>query len=343
MRGEMRRPDSQPYYQALQQIVHQWDIAADDVTLLRNGLNHVFAGMLMSGIPVIIRITDDTHRTARLIQAELDWLSFLRQHGCTVTRPLPANDGSLLKTLSAGDRLLHVVCFERFTGSPVTPRDPRQWNPELFASLGKTLGRIHRVTATFQPQAGVQRYPWYEETEFRRLAEYRGIVPNTVLERIRAHMTMLRDLPRRPGQYGLIHNDVYAENFLYANGEVQLFDFDQSCYGWYLQDLLNPVYPHYVFPAVKIPNATTADLACFFTHVVAGYRSEQTLTADQLAMANALLRLKEIFVYLILTAQLVQWAATLGLTEEQLRASVTAMEHRMLTGAAVVELDFSSF
>lgn len=43
MRGEMRRPDSQPYYQALQQIAHQWDIAVDGITLLRDGLNHVFA------------------------------------------------------------------------------------------------------------------------------------------------------------------------------------------------------------------------------------------------------------------------------------------------------------
>lgn len=156
-------------------------------------------------------------------------------------------------------------------------------------------------------------------------------------------MTILHDLPGQPGQYDLIHNDVYAENFLYANGEVQLFDFDQSCHGWYLQDLLNPIYPHHVFPAVKIPDATTEDLAYFFTHVVAGYRGEHTLAATQLAMANALLQLKEIFVYLILNTQLAQWASTLGLTVEQPRVSVTTMEHRVLTGTAVVELDCRSF
>jgi amicoumacin kinase len=92
---------------------------------LRDGLNHVFAGMLMSGTLVIIRVTDDTHRSASLIRAELDWLSFLRQHDCAVTKPLPANDGDLLKTLSSGDRLLHVVCFERFTGNPVSPSNPQ--------------------------------------------------------------------------------------------------------------------------------------------------------------------------------------------------------------------------
>jgi Ser/Thr protein kinase RdoA (MazF antagonist) len=47
----------------------------------------------------IIRITDDTHRSASLINTELDWLRFLRQHGCTVTTPVLANNGDQLKTL----------------------------------------------------------------------------------------------------------------------------------------------------------------------------------------------------------------------------------------------------
>jgi hypothetical protein len=71
-------PDSQPYYAALPEVAHAWGIVSDGLTLLRNGLNHVFAGTLVSGATVIIRITDDAHRAASLIQAELDWLSFLR-------------------------------------------------------------------------------------------------------------------------------------------------------------------------------------------------------------------------------------------------------------------------
>jgi Ser/Thr protein kinase RdoA (MazF antagonist) len=337
------RPDSRPYYEALQRLSQHWNLAADGVTLLRNGQNHVFAGLLASGTAVIIRITDDTHRSSQLIQAELDWLSFLRRQGCTVTTPLPAKDGDLLKTFSAGSRTLHVVCFARFTGSPVTPGDPQQWNPELFVTLGRTLGRIHRVTATFQPRAGVQRYPWYEETEFRHLANYRGVVPDRVLDCIQSHIARLREMPRQGGHYGLIHNDVYAENFFYVRGEVQLFDFDQCCYGWFLQDLVNPIYPHYVFPGVSIPGATLADLTLFFGHLLTGYRTEQPLSVDQLRLANALLQLKEGFVYLILNAQLAQWATTLHLPLPTLRHAVAVMEQRILTDAPVVDLNFTRF
>ena len=126
-------------------------------------------------------------------------------------------------------------------------------------------------------------------------------------------------------------------------GEVQLFDFDQSCYGWYLQDLVNPIYPHYVFPAVRIPGTTTADLALFFRHLVAGYRTENPLTIEQLCMAGALLRLKESFVYLILNAQLARWATTLHLPLDTLRQAIATMENRILSGAPVVEPDFTTF
>jgi Ser/Thr protein kinase RdoA (MazF antagonist) len=143
--------------------------------------------------------------------------------------------------------------------------------------------------------------------------------------------------------YDRLRNRGGAENFFYAPGEVQPFDLDQACYGWFLQDLVNPLYPPYVFPAVRISGVTTADLARFFRHLVAGYRTEQPLSAEQLRMADVLLHLKESFVYLILNAPLAQWAATLHLPVDILHRATAVMEHRLLTGAPVVDLDFTAF
>jgi hypothetical protein len=60
-------------------------------------------------------------------------------------------------------------------------------------------------------------------------------------------------------------------------------------------------------------------------------------------MAGALLRLKESFVYLILNAQLAQRATTLHLPLDTLRRAIATMENRILGGAPVVELDFTTF
>ena len=170
-----------------------------------------------------------------------------------------------------------------------------------------------------------------------------GLSPTGCLTASRAISLGCVPCPRQPGQYGLIHHDVYADNFFYAPAEVQLFDFDQSCYGCFLQDLVNPIYLHCTFPGVSIPGATMADLAVFFRHLVTGYRTEQPLSLDQLRLANAHLQLKEGFVYLILNAQLAQWATTLHLPLETLRMAIAAMEHRILTDAPVVDLDFTMF
>ena len=78
-----------------------------------------------------------------------------------------------------------------------------------------------------------------------------------------------------------------------------------------------------------------ADLAVFFRHLVTGYRTEKPLSLDQLRLANALLQLKEGFVYLILNAQLAQWATTLHLpwnTPPGYRRHGAPYSHRRASG-----------
>jgi Ser/Thr protein kinase RdoA (MazF antagonist) len=339
----MRGQASGPYREALARVAVWWGIEDDGAELLRDGLNHVFAGRLADGQERIIRVTDDRHRTAALIGAELSWLAFLSEGGCAVPKPIAAKDGALVRSLRVGEPLIHVVCFTWLDGAPVNANDPKQWTPELFADLGRELGRIHALSERFEPEPGARRYVWYQETEFRHLADFRRKVPGEVLEAIETHIAGLRARPVAAGTYGLIHNDVYADNFFYKDGEVQLFDFDQACYGWYVYDLICPLYPHYALPPVKIPGATAADAAAFFGHLVAGYRETHVLRAEQLALAGDLLRLKEMFVYLIMMDQFDQWATTLNLTRKRLRHALDAIEARLVAGAPVLDLDFTRF
>jgi Ser/Thr protein kinase RdoA (MazF antagonist) len=335
--------DSAPYHEALAAVSDEWGIAADGIELLRAGQNHVYGGRLASGKTVIIRVTDDRHRAAALIRGELSWLTFLSENGCAVPTPLPGRDGRLLITRRGMGRTLHVVCFDRLDGSVVRAGDDAQWTPTLFRDLGRALGRIHRLNASYRPGPGTRRYVWYQETEYRHLSDYRRRLPSRVLDAIESHIAALRQWPATAGTYGLIHNDVYADNFLYKDGQVQLFDFDQACYGWYVYDLISPLYPHYVFPAVRIPGATVADAASFFADMVEGYRTEHRLTASQLAGAGDLLRLKEILVYLIVREQFEQWAETLHVSRASLRAGFAAVEDRLLNNKPVIDLDFTKY
>jgi Ser/Thr protein kinase RdoA (MazF antagonist) len=335
--------------EALLRASSLWGLEKNSFTLLRDGQNHVFSarrddGHKAGGQKVIVRVTDDSHRSAALIDGELSWLAFLSAHGCAVSNPLPASDDSLLTTLAVGGEQVHVVCFTYLDGSQVDPGDPRQWTPDLFAELGRELGRIHAVSADFKPDPGSRRYAWDEETEYRRLPDgFRDLVPDAVLDAIEGMFARLRNQSKQPGTFGLIHSDVYADNFFYGDGQVRLFDFDQACYGWYVYDLICPLYPHYISPVAKIPGATSADAAAFFGHLVAGYRETHVLTAEQLGLAGELLRLKEIFVYLILVEKFDQWAATLDTSPETLRHMLDTVERRLIAGAPVLDVDFTGY
>jgi len=155
--------------EALLRASSLWGLDRGSFTLLRDGQNHVFSARRddrhkTGGERVIVRVTDDSHRSAALIEGELSWLAYLSAHGCAVSSPLPASDDSLLTSLSAGGGQVHVVCFTYLDGSQVDPTDPRQWTPDLFAELGRELGRIHAVSETFKPDPGSRRYAWDEET-----------------------------------------------------------------------------------------------------------------------------------------------------------------------------------
>jgi Ser/Thr protein kinase RdoA (MazF antagonist) len=326
-----------------------WGLEKNSFTLLRDGQNHVFSARRngdgkATGRRVIVRVTDDSHRSAALIGGELSWLAYLSAHGCAVSRPIPASDGTLMTSLTIDGQQVHLVCFTYLDGSQIDPTDPRQWTPDLFAELGRELGRIHALSEKFTPDPAKRRYAWYEETEYRHIPDrFRRLVPDAVLEAIKGVIARLRGRPTGRGEYGLIHSDVYADNFFFGDGQVRLFDFDQACYGWYVYDLICPLYPHYISPVAKIPGATAADAAAFFGHLVSGYRETHVLTAEQLDLAGELLRLKEIFVYLILVENFDQWATTLDTTPETLRHMLDTVEQRLVAGAPVLDIDLTRF
>jgi hypothetical protein len=142
MRGERRLSPAQPSNEVLPQSAQQRDLEPTSLALVREGLNHVFAGTRRLGTTVIIRLTDDMYRSASLIRAEFEWLRLLRQHGCSVTTPLLATDGQLLKTLDTGGPTLHAFCFGALNRPASSPRRSAillaRWDPSILLASHKS-------------------------------------------------------------------------------------------------------------------------------------------------------------------------------------------------------------
>lgn len=330
--------------QVLEEVAPDWDIDPASVRLVRDGMNHVFEAT-SSGTPVIVRVTDDAHRCRDLVLGELQWTVFLEGRGCRVTHALPSLRGSYVESRRAGGRLYHVACFRKEQGQVVRPGDPAWWNEDLFRAWGRAIGRLHRESAAFRFQPPGRRQHWYEEPELAGLDSPDPCFPADVVAAMRSHLERLRALPQGEA-CGLVHNDVKDDNFFVVGpGELLLFDFDESCLCWLLNDLVVPLYFYYAYPLCQLPGAGPAEAGRFLAGLLEGYRQEHPLTREQLERTQDLLKLREILIYVIIRPHLDYWQRSAGARSltHSFPETVALMEERMRRGAPVIELDFSSF
>jgi len=154
--------DSAPYHEVLFRCVDDWGLVPQKTSLLRDGVNHVFATETVDGAPVIVRISDGDIRERGELDGELIWLDHLIRHGCTVTTPIPSRAGDLLETFAVDAGTYHACCFERFGGRELYPKADPEWNDALLLELGREIARIHRASDELTLPPGHNRHQWYQ-------------------------------------------------------------------------------------------------------------------------------------------------------------------------------------
>jgi Ser/Thr protein kinase RdoA (MazF antagonist) len=106
-----------------------------------------------------------------------------------------------------------------------------------------------------------------------------------------------RDLPLSDFQYGLIHADVYQDNFFWSNGELLLFDFDNCEYGYYISDIAIAIYA----ALWRLPDrADRAEFSeRFLRSLLTGYREEHVLSRKEIEALPLFLQLREVLIYIV--------------------------------------------
>jgi Ser/Thr protein kinase RdoA (MazF antagonist) len=197
----------------------------------------------------VLRVHRPGYHTPVAIRSELAWVQALRAAGAVSTPAvLPADDGSLVAagTHPDGERRL-VVRFAWADG--VEPAGDRL--VEDFLALGAIAARLHAHARTWRRPPGFTRFRWDYETmvgrhgHWGRWQDGPGVGPaeRAVLGRLddvlRERLTAFGDGPDR---FGLVHADMRLANLLVdpvgaGDGEVQVIDFDDCGFGWFLYDL----------------------------------------------------------------------------------------------------------
>jgi Ser/Thr protein kinase RdoA (MazF antagonist) len=244
----------------------------------------------------ILRLSFRSDRSLERIQAELHFVNFLAENGVRVARPIPSENGNLVEVIQDSGIAFIVVSFQKGRGSRVPDNGYRYREgvpiEEYFQNWGQVLGQMHRLTKCYQPLSDAVRRPeWHVWEEFNGFPA--GDRLPLVQEKYDHLIADLYTLPRDENSYGLIHFDFNDGNFIvdYENGDITVFDFDDSCYFWFMYDIACAWEGGIGRTMFRPLTERIAFMDHYMEQLMAGYRRENTISADWLERLPLFLRL----------------------------------------------------
>jgi Ser/Thr protein kinase RdoA (MazF antagonist) len=248
---------------------------------------------------LILRVHRPDYNTLGEIASELDWLDALRADGDVLTpRVIPALDGARLVTVGTGDGEAPRACamFEFVAGG-----EPEE-TPASLRRLGAVAGRMHRLARAWTPPAGFRRRTWDLDTTIGAdqpvwgpWESGPGVGPDErrLLRTLSAVLSSrITAYGRDHDRYGLIHADLRLGNLLFDGDITCVIDFDDCGWGWYVYDLATS----FTFMEDR------DDIADLIAALLAGYQSELSLSAADVAILPTMMMLRRLL--------LVAWLAS---------------------------------
>jgi Ser/Thr protein kinase RdoA (MazF antagonist) len=277
----------------------------------------------LDGRALILRIAFRPEKSAELIQAELDFVNYLTEHGVRVSRPIPSINGNLVETLHAEGNPFHVVSFVKGKGMRVPDNGYRYREDapieEYFKNWGQVLGQMHALTKDYQPVGDrIRRPDWFVLHKPEALIQARlGDRLPRVQGRINLLFEELRSLPKDRHSYGLIHGDFNDGNFTvdYSNGDMTVFDFDDACYFWFVFELASAWEGGIGRIMFRGLDERISFMDHYMEQVMEGYNGEN-------ALDNEWLRRIPLFIQLIQVEELLHFAQYLDDPDEEMQASL---------------------
>ncbi|CAH0347176.1 phosphotransferase [Bacillus sp. CECT 9360] len=260
--------------------------------------NYVYSGH-RDGIEVIVRYTHSSHRSYELLQAESDWVAYLKRNGSCVYEHFTSINGRYIERVQAEDGTeFYMSCYEKLPGSQVGWRDLER-DQELASKWGAAMGKMNKITKTYQHPAGISRPHWDEEELFE-IEKIKPDIDAKVMAYRDQVVSAISNLPKTTDNYGLIHSDLHSGNFLVHEGELNLFDFDDCAYHWFASDIAIPLY-YIVFQRdLHMQEGRDEFAKRFFTRFLEGYRKENKLAEGTIEAIPLFLRLRDIVLLSVL-------------------------------------------
>lgn len=304
-----------------QSLLTYWHVDPQRLELVRDVMNKVYFGQLLSGKRVVVRLSRATHRSYALVCEEVAFMNQLHEAGLNCCFALQSQEGDHVKKISLEDEDYYLIVMNRLPGVALKPGMPLQMTSERVKQWGALIGKMHQLTKKNQLSKRIRRYAWYDEPYLQ--AKALAKLPKLIQGLATALMKDLKQASSDANCYGLTHNDIKIDNFLFDNQSLWVFDFDMACQHWYINDVLNAIYYSYSFENPKFKmHLSPQD---FIQHFMSGYRQYHQILPLEFQLAKPLLLLRDIFCLSIMSSLEIEDSAT----QAQLQAYQEPMLERI--------------
>jgi Ser/Thr protein kinase RdoA (MazF antagonist) len=205
------------------------------------GRNVVYSCELEGAEAKIIRIAYLNDRSREDFLGELAYVSYLFEHGGSVSNVVSSLKGNLLEEITLGSRTFYVSVFTRAKGQGLADShyQYREGAPitEYYYNCGKVLGKLHQLSKTYQPSH--RRYSFSDKYNAESIERLIPASLPLLKEKLLALLDTLEGLDKSAESYGMVHFDYNDGNYAidYNDGQITVYDFDNACYCWYMFDL----------------------------------------------------------------------------------------------------------
>ena len=168
---------------------------------------------------------------------------------------------------------------------------------------------MHALTKGYEPSSETLRRRYWHEDRDWQLQHHPPGMPEFILKETRRAKEWLLALPQDKDSFGLIHSDLHQWNFFVHRGDIHPFDFDNTRYDWFVNDLSTVLQNVILAQARHYDRGEyeqwsggkkmdgQAFLAYFMDSFMAGYRGENTLPAHWLKKLSEFLHIRYLTIY----------------------------------------------
>lgn len=227
----------------VQRSLSQYDFGAFEFESINHEFNSTFRVTTQVGEQYALRVNVNSDRTRENLNAEIFFVSKLTS--VNTPRPVKNGSGQFVTTgwHEASGRELSAVVYTWLDGAEVGDEP----TIEQIVAMGAAMAKLHAEAEDLALPAGadlprIHAFLWGQKDMLLSPLSTLSEEDKSVIAAVKIEIESVVDALSREDTVRPIHADIHPYNVMWHEGELSVFDFDDSAIGLPVQDLATTLY-----------------------------------------------------------------------------------------------------